>query len=62
MKQTILILCTLLVLTCSVVVADEEKENCYFVELESGEVIEVCDDDLGISPCGILDPCGRDCQ
>ena len=61
MKKIIIALCALLVITCSAITAEEEKENCFFVELESGEVIEICDDDLDISPCGGLPPCIVDC-
>ena len=63
MKKLILTLCALLVITCSAVTAEEEgKDNCYFIELENGEVVEICDDDLGISPCGLTPPCGRLCK
>ena len=63
MKKLILTLCALLVITCSAVTAEEEnKDNCYFIELENGEVVEICDDDLGISPCGLTLPCGRLCK
>ena len=61
MKKIILVLCALLVITCSAITAEEEKENCFFIELESGEVIEICDDDLGISPCGLGIPCEHEC-
>ena len=62
MKKLILTLCALLVITCSAVTAEEEgKDNCYFIELENGEVVEICDDDLGISPCGIGGRCGPGC-
>ena len=51
-------MCTLLVITCNAVTAEEEnKDNCYFIELENGEVVEICDDDLGISPYGTKAPC-----
>ena len=62
MKKLILTLCTLLVITCNAVTAEEEnKDNCYFIELENGEVVEICDDDLGISPCGLGIPCEHEC-
>ena len=62
MKKLILTLCALLVITCSAVTAEEEnKDNCYFIELENGEVVEICDDDLGISPCGLGGSCGPGC-
>ena len=62
MKKLILTLCALLVITCSAVTAEEEnKGNCYFIELENGEVVEICDDDLGISPCGLGIPCEHEC-
>ena len=63
MKKLILTLCALLVITCSAVTAEEEnKDNCYFIELENGEVVEICDDDLGISPCGLTPTCWRLCK
>ena len=63
MKKIIIALCALLVITCSAVVADEEdKEHCFFIELESGEVIEICDEGADISLCGVSDPCGRNCR
>ena len=62
MKKLILTLCALLVITCSAVTAEEEnKDNCYFIELENGEVVEICDDDLDISPCGLGGKCGPGC-
>ena len=62
MKKIIIALCALLVITCSAITADEkEKENCFFIELESGEVVEICDDDLDISPCGLGGKCGPGC-
>ena len=62
MKKLILTLCTLLVITCNAVTAEEEnKDNCYFIELENGEVVEICDDDLGISPCGLGSDCVYNC-
>ena len=62
MKKIILVLCALLVITCSAITAEEEKENCFFIELESGEVIEICDEGAGISPQGVKDPCGVKCE
>ena len=63
MKKLILTLCALLAITCSAVTAEEEgKDNCYFIELENGEVVEICDDDLGISPCGLDQICGELCE
>ncbi len=62
MKKIIIALCALLVITCSAITAEEEKENCFFIELESGEVIEICDEGADISLCGVSDPCGRNCR
>ena len=43
------------------VLSDEEnKDSCCFVELENGEVVEICNDDLGISPYGLGIPCEQD--
>ena len=63
MKKIILALCALLVITCSAITADEDgKEHCFFIELESGEVIEICDEGVGVSPQGVKDPCGVKCE